>query len=271
MENYPLSNIFPSCFRHTLKSKEWKHNICNDEVIGFIYKEKSTIVFKRRDDYNSLFVGVDQHDEYCKENGIKPIGKISLILESPHVDEFLSNNLDVYKMDFKYNARPANAATGHNIDRYIVEVHHSKLNNIKDGVYSLSLINSIQQQCSLGVNTLYYRDRVWVYCWFSNINDLIPRLNKLKPEIILICPTVGEHYCLNYNVTGYDLSKKKAFTKKFIEEEFEELELSIKGKVTIKSLIKDAIRKEYPEAKIFVSTHPSSWWSSKNRKSHKVS
>jgi hypothetical protein len=267
MTNNKYWNIFPSKYSTLVNGNEWKERICPDEIIGFIHKENSTILFEKRSDYQDCFLDITTHNEYCKSKNIKINKRIAIVLESPHTDEFFNKSLNVFKSLGTTYSRPANGSTGENLYNYIVEIFYEKIRGLDDGIYSISLINSIQQQCSLGVNTKYFRDRMWLHSWFdSNINNFAERLTKFKPDIVFICTTVGEHFSLNKEKNGYVMNNKKTekFTKKFFETEFKHIQL--KKVKNIRVLVTDFVKDILPNTQIYSSTHPSSWWSSRNRK-----
>lgn len=87
--------------------------------------------------------------------------KIVIILESPHKDEFNGTNV----------GSPASGATGRNISKYlkvcllkIIKKH----TNIKlEGNYDLILMNSLQQQCSMGFSTSHFRTLSFIGLWYN--------------------------------------------------------------------------------------------------------
>ena len=68
-----------------------------------------------------------------------------MVLESPHVDEFIGN------------IGPAKGFTGDMIRNFLHEVIN--LQDV-DG-FGLVLINAIQHQCSLGTSTSAHRDKIF--------------------------------------------------------------------------------------------------------------
>lgn len=116
---------------------------------------------------------------------------IVLVLESPHIDEFDSNHNPI---------RPANGATGRNIEKYIAKYasQHWKLNPKID--YKICIVNSVQFQAScihslqannITLNTKYQRDVlkhcVLIYAFDSS--DLQNRIEEFHPNIVINCCT----------------------------------------------------------------------------------
>lgn len=103
---------------------------------------------------------------------------VIMILESPHIDEFLNN------------LRPVKGQTGILIREHILQV--KGLSNYKE--QGLVLMNAIQFQCSLGYQTDCYRDDVFISSWQNGAKDnFISRLNEIfrAGDVILNCCTKG--------------------------------------------------------------------------------
>lgn len=198
-------------------------------------------------------------------------GIVVLVLESPHIDEFFPNGLDSYNKNNKVYSRPANGVTGKNIEKFFISIFKENLirNLKKDGKYAVALVNSVQQQCSLGVKPLYYRDRVWVPYWAKYKKDFLERIKILSLTMIINCATLGEHYQMNKEGDGYDKNKLK-FTQTFIVEEFPELNkkfiIDSNSNFSIRSLITHELKSKFNSEIIYLSNHPSSWNYEKNRK-----
>jgi len=263
-------NLFSFDYIEYYKSTDWKNKICSDEVIGSVTVLSNNVTFKRREDYKNIFVNINDHDDYYKKEKVEIKGKISIILESPHINEFIIADVIDFSSRENINSRPANGKTGEYIDEYLTDIFGNDFKVLENGTYSLSLINSIQNQCSLGTDTRFYRDRIWTICWFElnkYSNNFISRIKSFNPNIILNCATVGEHFRILQNNTGYDTQKTAlSYTKKFLSKEFETIDYS-KNKANIQKIISEAIIEDniLKRKKIIHSTHPSSWYSGKNR------
>ena len=262
-------------YKEYYESDNWKELRCPDETIGFIKISDNDIIFNKRLDFDNIYLNPSDHNDYTEKKDIKVEGKIAVILESPHIDEFVLDNVTDFSSKNDVFARPANGATGKNFTQYFCEIFKDSLLklNLDSGFYSITLFNSIQHQCSLGTDTNIYRDRIWTRCWFG-INDyknnFIERLSKFKPEIIINCATVGSHYRISTinNSKKYDLCKKPlSFTKSFLKEEFGDKVEYEQSKANIQKIITENIleNKILDKDKVLHSTHPSSWYSGKNR------
>lgn len=92
------------------------------------------------------------------------IGQVILILESPHIREFIQP------------CGPAKGSTGRLIQQHLCEV----LNGLRVESWDLYLVNAIQHQCSLGKNTSEFRDAVFWRAWsLFGENNFIDRLSTL--------------------------------------------------------------------------------------------
>ena len=131
--------------------------------------------------------------------------------------------------EFKDEPAPAKGATGRLIREHIL--------NVKDlsiyGDYGLVLINAVQYQCSLGYSTDCYRDQIFISAWDLGAKDnFIQRLEKVYKEgdVVVNCCTKGK-------VRRQELRK----------------------------LVQCSIPEEMGD--VLRRTHPSSWYSPKNRNS----
>ncbi|WP_300383430.1 hypothetical protein [Clostridium sp.] len=167
-----------------------RSELCPDEIIGVIKSESDRLdKFEEHKGYeDKILTNYDDFiNEYKEYNEYK---KMVIILESPHVDEFDNNGL--------IKVRPSYGKTGINIR----EMLNDKLTQKnKSENYIVYLVNSIQYQCSLGINTNYFRDYVWLIQWKDKeIRDnLISRLKEIKPDLIINCCTKGSHNKLTVN------------------------------------------------------------------------
>lgn len=106
---------------------------------------------------------------------------ILMILESPHVDEFIDD------------LGPAKGATGEMIRQHLMV--SLGLPGLED--YGLVLVNAIQHQCSLGANTIVYRDRIFRAVWANGGEaDFSRRIVSLfRPGDVLVnCCTKGNDF-----------------------------------------------------------------------------
>lgn len=155
---------------------ERKFSPCPDEYRGIVKidnKIVETKFFEINNDYNKT-----------EKNNI------ILILESPHIKEFNEN----------YNPiRPANGKTGENIKSCLKEVLTVLFNNInvQEKIFNLYIMNAIQYQTSLGINTEYFRNALFVSFWNTEGKaDFKERLNNVftNKDIIINACTIGSNY-----------------------------------------------------------------------------
>lgn len=135
---------------------------CNDKLVGVVV--------------NSEFFGAKFRYSNYKYSRIK---KIILIVESPHTSEY-----EVVPL-------PAHGITGSNIRKYM----GSTVSILpKNGKYELLIVNAVQYQCSMGVNTKAFRDKNFRNAWssFACLN-FEKRLRKYfkDGDIIINCCTKG--------------------------------------------------------------------------------
>ena len=106
------------------------------EIMDRCCEDKSVGVITRRNDNYSFSAQTEFKYESIAKHG--ETRRLVLVLESPHVDEFVGN---------KAQFAPARGATGRNIRTHISEV----LSNRPDLVeVELILMNAVQYQCSQG-------------------------------------------------------------------------------------------------------------------------
>jgi hypothetical protein len=107
-----------------------------------------------------------------------------LILESPHKNEYIN----------PCNPIPANGQTGENIRKFLKSIE--ALNASTHSEYGLILMNAIEYQCSLGLDTSIHRSKIFRKTWRSGGRDnFLCRLKKTykNDDIILNCCTGGKN------------------------------------------------------------------------------
>jgi hypothetical protein len=109
---------------------------------------------------------------------------IIIVLESPHIDEYIGT------------PGPAKGFTGE-----MIRLHLQKALPIKEiGGYGLIVMNAIQYQCSLGVGTDFFRDRVFRASWnFGGRESLGIRVERLyrHRDVLVNCCTKGKDFDIN--------------------------------------------------------------------------
>jgi hypothetical protein len=103
---------------------------------------------------------------------------VLMVLESPHKDEFVGD------------LGPAKGATGEMIREHLLT--SLDLPSVEN--YGLILINAIQHQCSLGSDTIVYRDRIFRAVWTNGGEaDFCNRMISVfrSSDILVNCCTKG--------------------------------------------------------------------------------
>lgn len=142
---------------------------CPDNYIGYVSNTES-----------NLFAIANLR---CANRGKIKIKKLTdrqrivVILESPHKSEFRSQLI-----------APALGVTGERIHSHLWKIlqNAALLTKEKQDVY---LVNAIQYQCSLGFDTSIYRDMIFNAVWKKKEGDLLSRIRKIKPSIIIVAST----------------------------------------------------------------------------------
>lgn len=199
----PLQNL-QTCGNSVGKS-------CPDNIIGNIIYD------------NGVFIGENNTNEFGLQRDSSPVGNIqqrmpidystykhiddliAIILESPHIKEY-KNSLGI--------EGPAMGSSGNRFNRQCIPVFNNNKNvlisalgitaNSQKKEYTVCFVNAIQYQCSLGFSPIKkdLRDKVFSGLWNrgpdSFRNDLIDRLNILKPKVIINACTKGlKNTCCN--------------------------------------------------------------------------
>lgn len=138
---------------------------CEDNYIGKIDGENFILAENRFIHRNEIKI-----EEHLNKNNI---GRVVVLLESPHKDEFLKNFI-----------APALGKTGNRLACYLsVLLKKNKYINKDDELF---LVNAIQYRCSLGYPTSCVKSCVFNYLFEREDvkNDSIERIHKINPNII---------------------------------------------------------------------------------------
>lgn len=236
--------------------------ICPDNFIGTIENMKPKLNFS-----------ISTRKEFTKRNSIDDIinngyKNIVMILESPHINE--------YKYANENFIAPAIGKTGDFLQRYFYACIKSCLSH--DEKYNVILMNAIQYQCSLGEDTIIYRDKLWCDLWFNynKKDDFINRLKHYNPDIIINACTIGMHIV-------HETNKKQKPNLKYIKDIIQkssQYETTIENIKTFNMNDKYSLR-GYVETeiinfdfekdvKLYYIAHPSSWFNSNNRETNDI-
>jgi len=191
--------------RDIIENRDIELRLCPDQYVGIIREFSS----------ESNDFPVRTPAEIRPEN----LNCLIMILESPHKAEFI---VDL--------PSPANGSTGRLIRQHILTV--MGLSNYEN--YGLLLMNAIQNQCSVGHPTCFYRDEIFMSVWNDGRNvEFVDRLNELYSDgdVIVNCCTKGKG----------------------------------RGPTELRQLVQSSI--PIDERIVLRRTHPSSWYSERNRNS----
>lgn len=221
---------------------------CDDIIAGFYTKNKKALWFSKKER--------DGHDTSIENNKeIRKLGKVEtivVILESPHIKEF-----------FEEPNGPANGSSGTNLQKYfwnVLKQIFKEHENLRILQYRIILMNSIQYQCSLGVDTKRFRDHVWLKLWYDcNLKkDFSKRLKEYLPKIILNLCTQGDHSLEQGLPKGCSKINSKYLAHCFSDENTPELPQD----VTLQELVSQQIPKELlKECVVYTAYHPAIIWS----------
>ncbi len=202
--------------------------------------------------------GKCSHFSERRNNNSNNYDVIVFVLESPHVDEFLECNLHPLAND-KY--------FWFNIDKAIK--NSSLFTHLSNGKYALYFMNAIQYQCSLGFNTEYYRDLVFLFLWEMFKNDFGERLSNITKNnnvvaIVNLC-TLGGHTKLFENNSQWISSVPKTFCKKFIKH-LNKCGFNLNSSCSsLREIVEDYILNTIkPRSYYTTGKHPSCWYTKSN-------
>lgn len=247
----------------------FKNTICPDQFVGVIHLNKKN-EFEWYDCYVLL---KDRTTHASKVNNPIKINNnnenIIIILESPHIDEF--NGPIIGPL--------LNKKTGKAFRKYFPELLTSALSNLpSNNKYNVILMNSIQYQCSLGIDTKVFRDRVWLTLWFKKSirNNFYYRLSSYNPKIIINLCTNGDHTLDPNNIKN----SKKNINKYYLST----IDINPRSRFRLNKNLLSAPSKKYklkdfvqylvnhyfnknPSIMLFQGPHPASW--GRIKKNHK--
>lgn len=182
-----VKKIIKEYLSNSKKTNQKKYKqIKNNNIKGFINVDTS---FKKCPDNYIGYVSIKESNLFAladlryvnrtkiNDFNTSELQRIAIILESPHKLEFRSQL-----------TAPALGATGKQIHLYLWKILYnaSLLTEENQSVY---LVNAIQYQCSLGVDTSVYRDIIFNAIWERKKKDLLLRIEKINPSIIIVAST----------------------------------------------------------------------------------
>lgn len=178
--------------------------------------------------------------------------KIVIIMESPHSEEFKGTT-----------PAPANGKTGDNIGMHfpkvVKEINSNPSNHIDDGKYELILMNAIQNQCSMGISTKYFRDISFIGLWFKGGEaDFKKRFKALKlgkNDVVINSCTLGD-------TSTFKKLYGESFSQENIRKFLDNSSIQYKVKDGLRKLVDNAIQQIKPKSSpfsLFKTNHPSNW------------
>ncbi|MCH7373811.1 hypothetical protein MM182_00175 [Aeromonas sp. MR19] len=242
-------------------------NSCNDEVIAVLEVSKTTWRIRRTFNYNTHFVGLDSYHLH-KDKYSAPV---VIVTESPHIEEFNNINIIDFTSGVPVNSRPVNGATGQNIMNHLLELLKQENITLETGRYPVIVINAIQEQCSLGVDTKLHRTKNFIADWPTKISILINRLSNIEPILTINACTVGDFY-INNGESAFQQGKRNTFEMHFLKLIENEIGYKIHhnntyqnviemyGSIDLAGMVMSVINNVYsPSYRIEKTTHPSFW------------
>lgn len=162
------------------------NNKCPDEYVGDIEIKNNSV--NLIEDYICSDRNKLDEEERRNLGSFDDEKVLCIVLESPHNKEFEADGIPL---------GPARGITGTKLENNLddkLEKFNKNNNGILNGRYKVILMNAIQYKCSLGVDTRYYRDRVWLNLWFNGLRgDFEDRIDNYNPDIVLNLCTKGNH------------------------------------------------------------------------------
>ena len=240
---------------------------CNDEVIAVIEVTNTSSYIRRTLCYTTHFVGLDTYHIH-KNIYHNPI---VIVTESPHVEEFNNVNIVDFTSATSVNSRPVNGVTGQNIMNHLLGLLKQESITLAPGRYPVIVINAIQEQCSLGVDTKCYRTKNFIAYWPSKKNILISRLSNLNPILVINSCTVGDFY-LDDGESAFQQGNRSSFEKHFLEliektisyknqiNPIHQDTIEMHGSIDLAGMVMSVINNVFSNTcRIEKTTHPSSW------------
>lgn len=277
-----------------ISSLKINENKCEDNIVALVAKRNgqwkliNNYILKKEREENKPKVKIytkvknDKIVKISKKATFKKkLGRIVIVLESPHKSE--------YDIDDKVGY-PALGDTGININKGILEIINKKLSKVMkcDMCYDIILMNAIQYQASLGVDTNVFRDRVWINLWLKNNmrDEFIKRIKRYRPDIIINLCTKGNHnkdmlsiitniettvigdkFIKSLNIKNLVINNNEIWSNNKL---VCEVERNTKGKsqgYTLRNFVNNAINEAFKDKIILLKgPHPSSWKFNKNNK-----
>lgn len=240
---------------------------CNDEVIAVLEVRDGCWNLRRTLKYNTHFVSLDAY----KLLAYKYKAPIIIVTESPHIDEFNNVKIIDLVLGTPVDARPVNGLTGANIMTYLGGLLKSEGLYFDDGNYPIIVINAIQEQCSLGVDTKIYRTENFITSWENKRVILSNRLSSINPILTINACTAGDFYIKDgesafqqgnrstFEMHFLNLIENKIGYKKHHDNTYQNV-IEMHGSIDLAGMVMSIINNVYSSVcRIEKTTHPSFW------------
>lgn len=198
---------------------------------------------------------------YKKEDLEEGLKKVVIVLESPHIDEYIKNSKPL-KMPIC-----ANGATGEKIKKYLCEILNKYLFKNNTEAVEVIVINAVKYQCSQGLFTEILRDFIWLKCWYDfGYSEMFNLLIEINPNVVINCCTKGSHFLQN---------GKSNVSEKYIKEvlnvadicnhngiEFYSKKQKGRNEYSLRELVNNCLlhyQKDHKNVELYRCTHPCSW------------
>ncbi len=246
---------------------EKENEQCPDNYVGTFTKKnngeiKSDLWFTKqaRTNHQDKISLTSERLNLIKQSG-KPV--MLVILESPHAEEF--------NQTYEISPSPALGVTGDMMSKHFIDIISPY---VEDDTYHVILVNAIQYQCSLGVDTNIYRDRIWLNLWLCHgLKDVFQaKLVQYNPDVIINLCTRGSHQKDPLAPVG----AKTVINQKYIDDVLgmssNKCSYTLShNTTTLKELTQLAIESSgLSDKHLLEGPHPSSWYSQRNRRMAKV-
>lgn len=164
---------------------------CQDITVGRITNGNVEDWIKKEDRKNhENDINIDQNSK-----------KIVIILESPHVKEYWDRGK-------KDDPTPAIGNTGINLSKKLKDLiknvikHEGNNSNLSSNQFHIILMNSIQYQCSLGIDTKYLRDKVFRKLWDDSETKICKGDLNTKESFYCRLENYAPDYIFNFCTKG---------------------------------------------------------------------
>lgn len=235
------------------KDDEFLFSRCDDNFVGSIVIAGGKIVEKETDLWFEKGTRINHKENLSLGSVNKENGTIIILLESPHIDEFLSSGESFPAIGYTGNV--LNSLFAKLFDEFLDKKLKENKIIIKDNKYNIVLMNAVQFQCSLGMPPCKFRDEIFCELWNSDQikNDFQKRITAVNPALIF-------SFCTKGNIKNFRKLNKSLKNDLWDDKRF-----------TMRNMVLNEIRNvllvgelNNKEIEIVRGMHPSSWYRRKS-------